>query len=192
MTFRTAFAALALTFGFAHPAAAQSHIVALSEHDEATYRAAFHAIEAGNWRGANAALGRVDDDVLAGVVRGRMLLSRGYRAEWGNYTSWLNRYGEYGIAPAVYERAMDSRSRRARRRGVTAPSPQAGGQRQLPGTPPPILGDTPSARSALERIAEHIGAGDDEDARAIAWGQLERPARGPSTIPARFDRLSRT
>ena len=55
------------------------------------------------------------DDLLEGVVRGRLLLARAYRPSWGDYTSWLNRYGEYGMAGAVYERAMDSRSRRARR-----------------------------------------------------------------------------
>jgi soluble lytic murein transglycosylase-like protein len=179
MTFRTAFAALAAAVAaIATPAAAQPHIVALNEHDEAAYRDAFAAIEAGNWRGVTAALNRADDDVLSGVVRGRMLLSRSYRAEWGNYTSWLNRYGDYGIAPAVYERAMDSRSRRARRRGVSAPSPQAGGVRQLPGTPPPIVGDTVSARAAIERVAERIGAGDDEGARAIAYGQVDGPRSG--------------
>ncbi len=181
MTIRTAFAALSVlagAVGFTTPATAQSRVVALTSHDEAAYREAFEAIESGNWRTANTALGSVEDDVLVGVVRGRMLLSSSYRADWGDYTSWLNRYGDYGIASSVYERAMDSRSRSARRRGVRAPSPQSGGSRQLPGTPPPVVGDSSSARVAIERIAERIGAGDDAGARSLAYAQLDGPRSG--------------
>src|SRR5690606_3291027 len=131
MTLRAAFAALTLAVGLgvsgARPALAQTSIVALSERDEAAYRDAFAALEAGNWRAATAAAARAEDDVLEGVVRGRMLLSSGYRAGWNEYTAWLNRHGEYGMANAVYDRAMDSRSRRARRNGVRAPAPVRGG-----------------------------------------------------------------
>lgn len=177
MTFRFALAALCFAAA-ASPAFAQSRVVALNEHDEAAYRDAFAAIEAGNWRGVTSALDRADDDILEGVVRGRMLLSRSYGASWSEYTSWLNRYGEYGMAPAVYDRAMDSRSRRARRAGTRAPSPQMGAPRQLPGTPPPIPGDTAAARVAIERIAQLIGAGDYEGARAAAYAQLDGPRSG--------------
>jgi soluble lytic murein transglycosylase-like protein len=170
MTFRFALAALCLAAA-ATPALAQTRIVALSDEDTDAYRAAFSAIEAGNWRGVTSALNRTDDDVLEGVVRGRMLLSRSYRGSWSEYTSWLNRYGEYGIAPAVYDRAMDSRSRSARRRGVRAPDPQRGAMRQLPGTPPPIPGDSASARASIEQIAQLIGAGDLEAARNLAYAQ---------------------
>lgn len=176
-TIRTAFAALAL-FALAAPAAAQPRIVALSSQDEAAYRAAFDAIEAGNWRSATSALSRTEDDVLAPVVRGRLLAARGYGAEWSAYVSWLNRYGDYGVAPAVYDRAMDSRSRRARRRGVSAPSPQGGRGRILPGTPPPIEGDTRTARAAVEQIAERIGVRDDAGARAIAANHAYGPRAG--------------
>ncbi|HJS81054.1 MAG TPA: transglycosylase SLT domain-containing protein [Vitreimonas sp.] len=176
MTLR--FALAALCFAAATPAFAQSRVVALSEHDEAAYRDAFAAIEAGNWRGVTAALNRTEDDSLEGVVRGRMLLSRSYRAGWSDYTSWLDRYGEYGLAGAVYDRAMDSRSRRARRRGVSAPSPQEGGRRSLPGTPPPVADDTSSARVAIQRIAELIGAGDFEGARNAAYAQVGGPRSG--------------
>jgi len=176
-TIRTAFAALAF-LALAAPAAAQPRIVALSDQDAAAYRAAFEAIEAGNWRGATSALGRAEDDVLAPVVRGRMLSSRGYSAEWNAYVSWLNRYGDYGIAPAVHERAMESRSRQARRRGVSAPAPQAGRGRVLPGTPPPLEGDTRPARAAVEQIAERIGVRDDAGARAIAAPHIDGPRAG--------------
>ena len=176
-TLRTALAALAL-FAIAAPAAAQPRIVALTEQDAAAYRDAFNAVEAGNWRGATNALSRVEDDVLEPVVRGRMLSSRGFGAEWSAYVSWLNRYGDYGVAPAVYERAMDSRSRQARRRGVSAPAPQAGRGRVLPGTPPPVEGDTRAARAAVEQIAERIGARDDAGVRAIAANHIHGPRAG--------------
>jgi soluble lytic murein transglycosylase len=176
MTFR--FALAALCFAVATPAVAQSRIVALNEHDEAAYRDAFAAIEAGNWRGVTTALNRAEDDSLEGVVRGRMLLSRSYSASWSEYTSWLNRYGEYGMADAVHDRAMDSRSRRARRNGISAPSPQQGGRRTLPGTPPAIEGDTSSARVAVERVALMIGEGDLEGARNAAYAQIGGPRSG--------------
>lgn len=181
MTFRTALAAFSVAAAIVAPAAAQDQsprIVALTEQDEAAYRAAFEAVEAGNWRSVTSSLNRAEDDVLEGVVRGRMLLTRSYRGGWSEYTSWLNRYGEYGMANAVYDRAMDSRSRRARRNGTRAPDPQAGGGRRLPGTPPAIVGDSAAARVAIERIAERIGEGDMEGARSLAYAQVDGPRAG--------------
>ncbi|HYD86468.1 MAG TPA: lytic transglycosylase domain-containing protein [Vitreimonas sp.] len=181
-TLRFAFAALSslvlALFALATPAAAQQRVVALSEEDEAAYRAAFEAVESGNWRGVGAALSRTEDDVLEGVVRGRQLLARSYRPGWGEFTTWLNRHGEYGMASAVYDRAMASRSRRARRNGARAPSPVDGGTRLLPGTPPPIPSDSSSARIGIERIHERIGAGDLEGARALAYAQIDGPRGG--------------
>jgi soluble lytic murein transglycosylase-like protein len=174
MTFRFALAALAV-LALGTPAAAEPRIIALSEQDEGAYRDAFAAVEAGNWRGVGTALSRADDDVLEGVVRGRMLLTRSYRPGWTEYTSWLNRYGEYGMAPAVYQRAMDSRRRRSR---AQAPTPRGGPVRTLPGTPPPIPGDNATTRVAIERIAERMGAGDFEGARALAFEQLSGPRSG--------------
>ncbi len=176
-TFRFAIAALSIA-AVASPAMAQTRILALSEHDEAAYRDAFAAVEAGNWRAVGTALSRAEDDVLEGAVRGRMLLSRSYGADWGDFTTWLNRHGEYGMAPAVYERAMDSRSRRARRAGTRAPVPVPGGSRALPGTPPPIPGDSASARVGIERVQERIGAGDMDGARALALSQVDGPRSG--------------
>ena len=179
MQFRAAFAALSVAAIIAPVTAeAQTAIVALSEHDEAAYRDAFAAIESGNWRGVGAALTRTEDDVLEGAVRGRLLLSRSYRASWSDYSSWLNRYGEYGMAEAVYDRAMDSRSRRARRNGTRAPDPVSGRGRVLPGTPPPIPGDSASARSAIERVALAIGEGNIENARNLAYAQVGGPRSG--------------
>jgi len=175
---RIAFAAFTLAATVAEPALAQSRVVALSEHDENAYRAAFAAIEDHNFRAATSALARVDDDVLAPVVRGRMLLTQAYHADWSAYTSWLNRYGDYGMAPAVYDRAMDSRSRRARRHGVTAPSPVSGHGRTLPGTAPPVDGDSASDRAALSRVADLIGSGDFDAARSLAQTEVYGPRAG--------------
>lgn len=176
---RLAFAALTLaSAAAAEPADAQTRVVALSEHDERAYRAAFAAIEDHDFRAANNALSHVDDDVLAGIVRGRMLLTPAYHAGWAAYTSWLTRYGDYGIAPAVYDRAMDSRSRRERRRGLSAPSPRSGRARSLPQTPPPIDGDSASDRAALSRVAEMIGNGDLDGARSLAQSEAYGPRAG--------------
>jgi soluble lytic murein transglycosylase-like protein len=157
------------------PAAADPRVIALSEHDEAAYRQAFAALESRNWREATTAASRAEDDILVGVVRGRMLLTPAYRPSWSEYTSWLSRYSEYGMAQAVYDRAMDSRRRRSRAR---APEPDRGRLRQLPGTPPPIPGDSAAARVALERIAERIGNGDMDGARALAQAQADGTRAG--------------
>lgn len=178
MTFRYAFAAFSVAAIVAPVAQAEPRIIVLSEQDEAAYRDAFDAIDAGDWRAVGTALSRANDDVLDGAVRGRMLLSRSYRAGWSDYTSWLNRYGDYGMAPAVYDRAMESRSRRARRNGTHAPNPVAGRGRQLPGTPPPIPGDSAAARASIERVHERMGAGDFEGARNIASAQVGGPRSG--------------
>lgn len=156
-------------------AAADPRIVVLSERDEAAYRDAFDAIEAGDWRGVSAALAHSEDDTLDGIVRGRMLLARAYRPSWSEYTGWLNRYGDYGLAPAVYDRAMDSRGRRSRAR---APEPQAGRGRALPGTPPPVEGDSAAARVAIQRIHDRIGGGDMDGARTLALAELDGPRSG--------------
>lgn len=177
-SFRYALAAFTVAAIVAPVAQAEPRIVVLTEHDEAAYRDAFEAIDAGNWRGVGTALSRANDDVLDGAVRGRMLLSRTYRANWSDYTYWLNRYGEYGMAPAVYDRAMDTRSRRARRAGTRAPNPVAGRGRRLPGTPPPIPRDSASARNAIERVHERMGEGDFENARTIANAQISGPRSG--------------
>lgn len=182
-TLRIAFAALSplvlAISALASPAAAQQpRIVALSEQDEAAYRAAFAAVESGDWRGVGTALSRTEDDVLEGAVRGRQLLSSRYGADWGEYTTWLNRHGDYGMAAAVYDRAMDSRSRRARRNGTRAPSPVAAGVRRLPGTPPPIPSDSSAARVGIERVQERIGVGDMDGARALALAQVDGPRSG--------------
>lgn len=176
---RLAFAALCVA-STATPALAQTQIVALSEDDEASYRRAFEAIEAHNWRGVTSALPQVEDDSLVGVVRGRMLLSRSYGASWTEYTQWLNRYADYGMAGDVYERAMESRSRRARRNGTRAPQPEPARTRVLPGTAPQPPGDTAAARVAISRIAERIGEGDYEDARTLAYSAAEGPRAGPA------------
>jgi soluble lytic murein transglycosylase-like protein len=167
--------AVALSLAAATPVAADPRVVVLSEQDETAYRDAFDAIEAGDWRGVGAALAHAEDDALNGVVRGRMLLSRAYRPSWNEYASWLNRYGDHGLAPAVYDRAMDSRGRRSR---AHAPQPRAGRGRALPGTPPPVEGDSAATRIAIQRIHDRIGEGDLDGARALATAELDGPRSG--------------
>lgn len=174
MLLRTALAAVSVA-ALVAPAQAQTRIVALSDHDAAAYRDAFTAIEAGNWRGVSSALSHVEDNVLVGAARGRLLLARNYRPSWAEYTGWLSAYGDYGMAQAVYERAMDSRGRRSRAR---APEPLDGRGRRLPGTPPPIEGDSASVRVAIQTIADRIGEGDMDGARALALAQLDGPRSG--------------
>jgi soluble lytic murein transglycosylase len=174
-----AIAAICVT-AVAAPAAAQTRIVALSESDERAYAAAFSAIERRDWRDVAAALHDVEDDTLAGVVRGRMLLSRSYSPSWSEMTAWLDRYGDYGMADDVYDRAMDSRSRRARRAGTQAPQPERARARVLPGTPASPPGDTSSARVGVTRIAERIGANDFTGAREQALQLADGPRAGPA------------
>lgn len=172
--FRATFAAALAVAAIVSPAQAQ-HVVALSERDATAYGDAFAAIETGNWRGVSAALARVEDDILVGAVRGRLLLARGYRPGWSEYTNWLSQYGEYGMAEAVYDRAMASRGRRSRAR---APAPQAGRGRVLPETPPPVPLDTAAHRVGIRRIADRIGESDFDGARALAAAALDGPRSG--------------
>src|SRR4051794_2993298 len=115
MRFRTAFAALSVAAIVAPAGAtAQSHVMALTTHDEALYRDAFDAIEAHNWHGVTTALAHIDDNTLEETVRGRMLASPAYHASYGTLTQWLARHGELAVANAVYERAQDARPHRGR------------------------------------------------------------------------------
>lgn len=159
------------------PAAADTRIVALSSEDEHAYAAAFDAVEAHNWRGVSEALRNVQDDTLVGIVRGRMLLSRSYSPSWTEMSEWLGRYADYGMADDVYDRAMASRSRRSH---AQAPQPERARGRVLPGTPAAPPGDSASARVAITRIAEHIGEGDWEGARALALSAADGPRSGPA------------
>ena len=160
-----------------------SRIVALSPQDEAAYRAAFNAIEHGNWAGVTAALNHVQDDSLVATVRGRMLATRGYRTSFSALNSWLMRYDNLGVAPAVYQRALAARPMAGRRRhrhpvGPPPHQPASMARRSLPGTPPEIPGDSPSARAEIERIAQAVGAGDDATAKAIGADALQGPRSG--------------
>jgi soluble lytic murein transglycosylase-like protein len=173
---RFAIAALCIS-GFAAPvAAAPVSMVALTEPDEAAYRQAFDAIEARDWRAVNSALRHVDDDVLVGAVRGRMLLAPAYRPNWAELTQWLERYGEYGMASAVYDRAMANRPsprRRYRPPAVrTAPTPS---HPDADRTPP---GDSRAARVALARVAEAMGAANADRARSLANDALSTARDG--------------
>jgi soluble lytic murein transglycosylase-like protein len=171
------FAIAAFCVAAASPAVAEPNVVALSEHDERAYRAAFNAIEEHDWRGVTRALDGVEDESLVGVVRGRMLLSRAYRPSRAELNSWLTRYEDYGLAGAVYERANQIRGR-GRRRGPAPPEPERAGVRVLPGAAPFPVGDSAAARVAIARIGERVGEGDITGARALAFETATGPRSG--------------
>lgn len=184
MTFRTAFAALSVAALVAPvDATAQPRVMALSAHDEALYRQAFDAIAAHNWRAVANALGRVDDNTLEETVRGRMLASPSYHADYRALTQWLAQHGDLAVAGAVYERAQAARPHRGRGRhrravGPEPPAPDAFMRRTLPGTPPDIAGDSAYTRAQISDLAERVGNGDDTGARAIGMAQLSGPRSG--------------
>ena len=157
------------------------HVRALSDSDEAAYRAAFNAIDEHNWAGVRSALNRVDDDSLVSVVKGRMLLSRAYRPSYAELTRWLNEYRRTPLAGEVYDRAVDARPRpRRRHRNRTAPPPEPiGGATRLPtGSAPPVDGDSPQARVAIARIDEAMWTGDFAGARQLALSASLGPRSG--------------
>src|SRR5580765_3223870 len=184
MTFRTAFAALSVAALVAPVnATAQPRVMALSAHDEALYRQAFDDIEAHNWRGVANALAHVDDNTLEETVRGRMLASPAYHADYRALTQWLVHHGDLAVAGAVYERAQAARPHRGRGRrrhavGPEPPAPDPFMRRTLPGTPPDVAGDSAYARSQISDLAERVGNGDDTGARAIGPEQLSGPRSG--------------
>jgi soluble lytic murein transglycosylase len=184
MTFRTAFAALSVA-AFVAPVAAtaEPRVVALSEHDEAAYRDAYDAIEAHNWSGVTRALAHVSDNSLEESVRGRMLASPAYHANYSTLTRWLDHHGDLAVASAVYERAQAARPHRGRGRhrravGAEPPAPDPISRRTLPGTPPELSNDSAYARSQIADLAERVGNGDDTGARSIGAEQLNGPRSG--------------
>jgi len=161
-----------VAIGAAPVAQAQARVVVLSEADERAYREAFDAVETNNWRGARAALARIDDESLAGVVRARIILSSRYRPSQAEANAWLREFGELSIADDVYNRARRL-SRRAR-----PPQPTYIPSRRPPGVAAPIADDTSQSRRQLARIAEAVGQGAFTQARALAETELAGPRSG--------------
>ena len=171
MRLHIAIAAMALAA--AGPAWGQPRIVALSEADEAAYRAAFAEAERGDLAGVRARLRHVEDDVLVGVALGAAHLSASRRT-YSQAVAWLDHYGDLAIAQDVYARAQDVRPRRARR--PAAPEPLR--RRPFPGTAPPPPSDSAAARADIAAIQEGLSAGAYDAARARAAGALSGPRTG--------------
>ncbi|MFZ4122396.1 MAG: transglycosylase SLT domain-containing protein [Caulobacterales bacterium] len=170
-----ALAALGALTGIAcMPAAAETRVIALSDGDEAAYRAAFEALEAGDFAAARAAAARAEDSILVDVVDGVRFASPRYRPSYDDISSWLRRHGDLAVADAVYDRAIDIRPRRARM--AQAPSPRRG--RALPGDVPDPPGDTAAARAAIDQISLAVGDGDLARARAVGERALLGPRDG--------------
>jgi hypothetical protein len=123
---------------------------------------------------------RANDDVLDGAVRGRMLLSRSYRAGWSDYTSLAEplrrlRHGAGGLRPRHgFTFPPRTPQRHARAQPSGGPRPHA-----LPGTPPAISRRQRFARASRSSASTNASAqGDFEGARNIAYAQVGGPRSG--------------
>lgn len=158
-------AALALACSLA-PAWAQTGILVLSAPDEAAYRRAFEAADAGDWRAARASLRSLSDTTLVPHVEAHALLSRAARPRKDAVAGWLSRHPDHALAQMV------------RRRGGEL------GYRGLPLTtgvrerPVNSAGRRP-ADDAPE-VATLFGQGDFAGARALALQLSEGSRRGPA------------
>ncbi|MET0183163.1 MAG: hypothetical protein ABW199_09780, partial [Caulobacterales bacterium] len=176
-------AAACATMAGATAAQAEPQIRALSDSDAQHYRSAFAAIESQDWATARQQLADVEDDVLVGAARGRMLVNRSYRPSYSELNNWLERYGDLGIAPAVYERAQDARPHRGRGRrrhavgpAPVAPTPSAVRIPEGASRPPP--GDTASARSQINTLSARVAAADYSGAKIAGEAALNGPRSG--------------
>jgi len=81
-----------------------------SDTDLGLYRKAFAATEAADWKGANAAITKIRDDVLVGSLLAKRYLSPEYQAEFPELSRWLKRYSDMPIADKVYDLAIQKKS----------------------------------------------------------------------------------
>lgn len=86
--------------------AAQAQPRALSESDEASYRAAFLDVRRGEFAAALDRAGRVNDRVLYGQLQFEILFHRDYTATFEELSAWLSEYADLADAPRAYALAM--------------------------------------------------------------------------------------
>ena len=150
---------------------AASSIVALSSEDEAAYRAAYEAIDRGDFAGADDALAAVTDQTLRGHALARRLLADGADASADDLARWMRAFADEASAPAI--------ARLARARGLSLqPTPAGSRLHPLAGRRAP--GDGPEARAQIESIAQAFSTRDFETARARALAALAGPRPGPA------------
>ena len=177
MLVRTAvkvFCVAGVAWACALSASAQVRVMALSEEDERHYRAAFEAIDEGEYRQARAALTTVEDEVLVDVVEGARLRRSGSGASYNEVTGWLRRHGELAIAEDVFDRATSMRPRRAPR----PPAPDPRRSRVPPGAVPDPPGDNSTARAQMDQLALAMGEGSFEQVLEIGERAIDGPRRG--------------
>jgi soluble lytic murein transglycosylase-like protein len=165
-----------LLFASAQPGAhAEGRILVLSPGDEAAYRAAFAAADAGDWAAVENQLAGVEDASLAGDLLARRYLSRGAAPSFADLAAWLADNADSPFAEAIYQRA-----RGLRRYGDPPPATPSALRRRLPsaGSAPP--GDNPEARRMIEAAAAQFAAGDLAAAAASAEAASEGPRDGPA------------
>jgi soluble lytic murein transglycosylase len=146
-------------------ASAQAHgVLVLTPQDEAAYRRAFDAADAGDWRNARSAAASVSDRSLLSHVEAHTLLAGEARPKRDALAGWLERHRDHVLAPLV------------RRRGTAL------GMRNLPGvTEPRERAVNPAARRPADNapeVAALFGAGDFAAARSRAMGLVEGNRRG--------------
>lgn len=173
---RSVLAALAFALAcgaLSAPAVAQPRIIALSETDEASYRAAFDAAERGDANGVRTRLAHVEDDVLLGTALGRAYLAAG-RRQYSQVVSWLDRYPDLAISDDVYRRATTIRPRRGRR------PPQVEGVRTRPQMYPrrPVESDSSRLRQQISDLQERVSMGRWDEARLLGAQLLDSPRSG--------------
>lgn len=161
----------------------------LSPADEAAYRAAFAAVEAGNAEALGAALARVDNGILRPVVEQERLLAPRMGASVAEMAAFLERFGALAGAAQVRERAEALRAALApgdplAQVRLAAPDPvplrrSMGALREPSFNPAPQgPGTTRANRQAVDTGARRFYDGDDAGALALVTPELNGPLSG--------------
>ncbi len=75
----------------------------LSDADAERYRRIFNVQEDGDWRRADALIGKLDDKLLLGhVLAQRYLHPTAYRSKYKELKDWLGEYADHPDAPRIY------------------------------------------------------------------------------------------
>lgn len=161
----------------------------LAPADEAAYRAAFAAVEAGNPAALEAALARVDNGILRPVVEQERLTRPAMAATLAEMAGFLERHDTLAGAADVLARARTLQAQAAPdspearlQLAVPDPVPQRrsmGALREPSFNPAPQgPGTTPVHRRAVDGGARAFYGGDDAAALALVLPQLDGPLSG--------------
>lgn len=173
----------------AGPASLTPWLDILSPADEAAYRAAFAAVDAGNAAALDSALARIENGILRPVVEQERLLSPRMGATIDQMAAFLDRYGALAGAAEVHERAAALRAALSAgdpqaRIALPAPDPvpmrrSMGALREPSFNPAPQgPGTTRANRQAVDTGARRFYDGDDLGALALVTPELDGPLSG--------------